>query len=77
MKINSCNITSFGKFKNFNIDFSDGLNIVFGENEAGKSTVMAFIKMMFYGYSGKMADIDNFINEEFIMKGEVIWNKVN
>ncbi len=58
MRINSCNITSFGKFKNYNIDFSDGLNVIFGENEAGKSTVMAFIKMMFYGYGGKMADID-------------------
>lgn len=58
MKINSCNITSFGKFKNYKIDFSDGLNIVFGENEAGKSTVMAFIKMMFYGYNGKASDLE-------------------
>ncbi len=58
MKINSCNITSFGKFKNFKIDFSDGLNIVYGENEAGKSTIMAFIKMMFYGYSGKASDLE-------------------
>ncbi len=58
MKINSCDITSFGKFKNYKIDFSDGLNVIFGENEAGKSTVTAFIKMMFYGYSGKMSDIE-------------------
>ncbi len=58
MKINSCNITSFGKFKNYKIDFLDGLNVIFGENEAGKSTVMAFIKMMFYGYSGKASDLE-------------------
>ncbi len=58
MKINSCNIISFGKFKNYKIDFSDGFNIIFGQNEAGKSTVMAFIKMMFYGYSGKASDLE-------------------
>lgn len=58
MKIDSCNITSFGKFKNYKIDFSDGLNVVYGENEAGKSTVMAFIKMMFYGYGGKSSNLE-------------------
>lgn len=57
MKINSCYIASFGKFKNRKFDFSDGFNLIYGENEAGKSTVMAFIKMMFYGYSGKATDI--------------------
>lgn len=57
MKINSCYIASFGKFKNRKFDFSDGFNLIYGENEAGKSTVMAFIKMMFYGYSGKSTDV--------------------
>ncbi len=58
MKINSLNIASFGKFKDFKIDFSDGFNLIYGENEAGKSTIMAFIKMMFYGNSGKSSDIE-------------------
>ncbi len=57
MKINSCTITSFGKFKNRKIDFSDGFNLVYGENEAGKSTIMSFIKMMFYGNAGRVSDI--------------------
>ncbi len=57
MKINSCNIASFGKFKNYKIDFTDGFNVIYGENEAGKSTLMAFIKMMFYGNGGRVSDI--------------------
>ena len=49
MKINKIYISAFGKFKDYEIDFSNGLNVIYGENENGKSTLMAFIKMMFYG----------------------------
>lgn len=49
MKINSLYIASFGGIKNLKLDFSDNFNIIYGNNEDGKSTVMAFIKMMFYG----------------------------
>jgi len=49
MKINKIYISAFGKLKDYTLDFKDGLNIVYGKNENGKSTVMAFIKMMFYG----------------------------
>lgn len=52
MKINRIHIRGFGKLKDYTLDFSNGFNLVYGDNEAGKSTVMAFIKMMFYG-SGK------------------------
>ena len=49
MKINSLYISAFGGLKDKKIDFNDGFNIVFGNNEDGKTTLMAFIKMMFYG----------------------------
>lgn len=49
MKINKLHIIAFGGLKDFTIEFKDGLNCIFGENENGKSTVMAFLKMMFYG----------------------------
>lgn len=49
MKITEINIKCFGKLKNFNISPTRGVNIIFGENESGKSTVMAFVKSMFYG----------------------------
>ncbi len=58
MKIKSLDIASFGKFKNYHLDLSDSLTVIFGENEKGKSTIMAFIRMMFYGNTGKASGID-------------------
>ncbi len=49
MRISKAVIHHFGKFKNFNICFSKGLNVVYGSNEAGKSTIVAFIKAILYG----------------------------
>ena len=59
MRIRSVYIQNFGKLSNKKIDFSDGFNLVYGENEAGKTTLMNFIKMMFYGYAGKSRDISS------------------
>ncbi len=49
MIIKKVNINSFGKIHNYSLDFSSGLNVVYGENEYGKTTIMNFIKLMFYG----------------------------
>ena len=40
MIIKKLEIISFGKFSNKVIEFSDGLNIILGNNESGKSTVI-------------------------------------
>lgn len=45
----SVNIIRFGKIKNLKLDFCVGFNVIYGFNEAGKSTIMRFIKAMFYG----------------------------
>ncbi len=58
MLINRINIRSFGCLKDKQIIVNDGLNIIEGQNEAGKSTVMAFILYIFYGYN---ADISSYI----------------
>ena len=49
MKINEIYIKAFGKLRGIKISPVSGLNIIFGENECGKSTVMAFVLGMFYG----------------------------
>lgn len=49
MKINNVNLIGFGKFKNKEISFKDGINIVYAENEGGKTTIHNFIYGMFYG----------------------------
>lgn len=49
MIINKINITSFGGIKNKSFDFTDGINVIYGENEAGKSTICSFLQAMLYG----------------------------
>ena len=49
MKINKIYISAFGGLKDFTLELNDGLNVIYGNNEDGKSTVAAFIKAMFYG----------------------------
>lgn len=50
MKIKSLNIHAFGRFKNKTIEFNDGVNIIYGMNEEGKTTIHKFIEAMFYGF---------------------------
>ena len=52
MKFKNLSVGSFGKISDKEISFSDKLNIIYGKNEAGKSSVAAFIKYMLYGFSG-------------------------
>ncbi len=49
MTFESLYIKSFGKLKGKKISFTDGVNIIEGANESGKSTVCAFIRFIFYG----------------------------
>ncbi|MBO7302920.1 MAG: AAA family ATPase, partial [Clostridia bacterium] len=48
-------IAEFGGIKNKKIEFDSdkALNIIYGENESGKSTVFLFIKFMLYGLQRK------------------------
>lgn len=49
MIITKIEIDNFGKYKNFTLNLNAGLNIILGQNEAGKSTLCAFLYAMFYG----------------------------
>ncbi len=49
MKLNKIYISAFGGLKDFTLDLNSGLNVIYGNNEDGKSTVAAFIKAMFFG----------------------------
>ncbi len=49
MKLLELNIKGFGLLRNQQIRFQDGINIIYGRNEAGKSTIHTFIKSMIYG----------------------------
>ena len=53
MIIKELKIYSFGGITNKEIYFEKGLNLIYGENEKGKSTIEAFIKIMLYGINPK------------------------
>ena len=62
MKINKIKINSYGKLKNREIDLENNINIIYGKNESGKSTLLKFILNIFYGASRnkKGRDISDF-----------------
>lgn len=53
MKIKKIHITGFGRFRDFTLELSDGINVITGPNEAGKSTIHLFIRFMLYGADKK------------------------
>lgn len=55
IKITEANLISFGKFSDYKIELNDGLNLIYGGNGAGKSTVQLFFKAMFYGLKKRKA----------------------
>ena len=51
MKINRLKINSYGKLQNKEINLDKKINIIYGKNESGKSTIFKFILNSFYGTS--------------------------
>ncbi len=49
-------LVRFGKFTQYSLPFSDGVQVIYGKNEAGKSTIQLFVKVMLYGISGAKKD---------------------
>lgn len=51
LRIDKIKINGFGKIKNKEIELKDGINIIYGENESGKSSLLKCIQAFFYGLS--------------------------
>lgn len=67
MQITELILKNFGKFTDKKIEFSEGINLIYGENEAGKSTVHAFLRGMLFGMErrrGRAAQNDMFSRYE-------------
>ena len=52
MKLIFCHVENFGRLRNFDYRFEEGLNVICRENGWGKSTFSAFLRAMFYGFPG-------------------------
>ena len=67
MIIRQLNIKNFGKIHDKTLEFSPGINVLYGENESGKTTIHTFIKSMFFGLTrmrGKAARNDAYSTYE-------------
>ena len=53
MIIKSLEIYGYGQFVQRKIDFNKGFTEIFGENEAGKSTIQAFIHSNIFNFQNK------------------------
>lgn len=51
MKIDYLKVNGFGKIENKEIEFGKKINVIYGENEAGKTTLLKCILSMLYGVS--------------------------
>lgn len=63
MNICEIDLKHFGKFTDQKMRFHSGVNVIYGENETGKSTMHAFLKAMFFGLErgrGRIAKNDEY-----------------
>ena len=52
MKISALEVDGFGVWSGLELaDLSDELTVFYGVNEAGKTTLMQFVRTMFFGFS--------------------------
>lgn len=71
--INKIKLHNFKKFKDIKINFNDGINLLIGDNEAGKSSILSAIDIVL---SGSRYKVEN-IGLENIFNAEVIDNFLN
>ena len=67
MIIKDLQLTNFGKFNHKSMSLEPGLNIIYGENEAGKTTFHTFIRGMLFGIEkqrGKASSKDTYSKYE-------------
>src|SRR5258707_14190353 len=53
MRIGGWHIDGFGIFNDFEVSLSDGLTVFLGPNEAGKSTLLGFLRAMLFGFPSR------------------------
>jgi len=73
MKIRVLNLTAFGPFTEKELSFDEvGLHIVYGPNEAGKSSALRGLKALLYGIDERT--LDNFIhaNDKLRIQGNLL-----
>ena len=60
MKFIKAYIDGYGKFHNLDFVFEPGFNLFLGPNEAGKTTMMSFLRTIFFGFPGRKDAVDRY-----------------
>ncbi len=60
MRIDQLKLTAFGPFTDCTINLQPGLNVIFGPNEAGKSSMLRAIQALLFGVPAR--SVDNFVH---------------
>ena len=65
MKIDDFKINNYGKIENSEVSLQNGINLIKGYNEAGKSTILSFLNSMLYGIDktkkGNISEYDKYL----------------
>lgn len=75
MKINKLEIYGYGKWVNQTFDFNDQMVVIYGQNEAGKSTIQSFIRSILFGFPSRHRRI-NQINRYEPRKGDLYGGRI-
>ncbi len=73
MKITKLEIGDFGRFHQYTLELSEGMNIIYGENEDGKTTLMSFLRLMFYSNQKSTRDLTN-LRKKYLPWGKETMN---
>lgn len=74
MKIRRLDLKAFGPFTDQTIDFDSkepGLHIIFGPNEAGKSSALRALKALLYGFHERTSDNFKHANDQLLVGGSI------
>ena len=71
VRIDVLKVEGFGHFSHFELALKPGLNLLYGPNEAGKSTLLAFIRSMLFGFEKRSRPEQRYEPEEGTYGGEL------
>ncbi|MFA5881247.1 MAG: AAA family ATPase [Eubacteriales bacterium] len=73
MEIKSVNLAGFGQFHDEEIKFNNVMSIVYGPNEAGKSTIVDAIAGVLFGFKGRRGELKELKQRYLPKKGDTTY----
>lgn len=74
MKINAIHYRTYGKLNDYTLTLDEGINTIYGGNEAGKTTIFNSIRSLLYGFSPANRERHPYVNwtrEEIDFEGSI------